>query len=159
MGKEMRYLGTRAKNTLPVVLLTLVGLFLFTQGTGKMFTSLQPIQALQQNVVTACIDNSCQTVVCVDNQLCHSFRPNNDPATNEQPLDDTTTMQPIEENNADALQPSKHFFKSNGNPSVNGQPLDDTTTMQPIEENNADALQPSKDNMEIMTLMEKNIVH
>jgi hypothetical protein len=31
--------------------------------------------------------------------------------------------------------------------------------MQPIEENNADALQPSKDNMEIMTLMEKNIVH
>jgi hypothetical protein len=70
-------------------------------------------------------------------------------------------MQPIEENNADALQPSKHFFKSNGNPSVNGQPLDDTTTttMQPIEENNADALQPSKDNMEIMTLMEKNIVH
>jgi hypothetical protein len=31
--------------------------------------------------------------------------------------------------------------------------------MQPIEENNADTLQPSKDNMEIMTLMEKNIVH
>jgi hypothetical protein len=59
-----------------------------------------------------------------------------------------------------ALQPSKHFFKSNSNPSVNGQPLDDTTTaMQPIEENNADTLQPSKDNMEIMTLMEKNIVH
>jgi hypothetical protein len=58
-------------------------------------------------------------------------------------------MQPIEENNADAVQPSKRFFKSNGNPSVNGQPLDDTTT----------AVQPSKDNMEIMTLMEKDIVH
>jgi hypothetical protein len=106
----MRYLGTRAKNTLLVVVLLIlvVGLFLFTQGTGKMSTSLQPIQALQQNVVTACIDNSCQTVVCVDDQLCHSFRPNNDPAANEQPLDETTTaMQPIEENNADALQPSK----------------------------------------------------
>ena len=102
MRKEMRYLGTRAKNTLPVVLLTLVGLFLFTQGTGKMFTSLQPIQA--QNVVTACIDNSCQTVVCVDDQLCHSFRPNNDPAANEQPLDDTTmAMQPIEEDDADTF--------------------------------------------------------
>ena len=109
MRKKMRYLGTRAKNTLlVVVLLILVGSFLFTQGTGKMFTSLRPIQALQQNVVTACIDNSCQTVVCVDDQLCHSFRPNNDPAANEQPLDETTTaMQPIEENNADALQPSK----------------------------------------------------
>ena len=59
-----------------------------------------------------------------------------------------------------ALQPSKHFFKSNGNPSMNEEPLDDTTTaMQPIEENNADTLQPSRDNMEIMTLMEKNIVH
>jgi hypothetical protein len=123
MGKEMRYLETRAKNTLLVVLITLVGLFLFTQGTGKMFTSLQPIQGQQQNVVTACIDNSCQTIVCVDDQLCHSFRPNNDPAANEQPLDDTTTA------------------------------------MQPIEENNADAVQPSKDNMEIMTLMEKDIVH
>jgi hypothetical protein len=59
-----------------------------------------------------------------------------------------------------ALQPSKRFFKSNGNPSMNEEPLDDTTTaMQPIEENNADTLQPSRDNMEIMTLMEKNIVH
>ena len=157
----MRYLETRAKNTLLAVLITLVGLFLFTQGTGKMFTSLQPIQGQQQNVVTACIDNSCQTVVCVDDQLCHSFRPNNDPAANEQPLDDTTTaMQPIEDDDADAVQPSKRFFKSNGNPSVNGQPLDDTTTaMQPIEDDDADAVQPSKDNMEIMTLMEKNIVH
>ena len=90
MRKEMRYLGTRAKNTLLVVLLTLVGLFLFTQGTGKMSTSLQPIQA-QQNMVTACSDNSCQTVVCVDDQLCQSFRPNNDPAANEQPSDDTNT--------------------------------------------------------------------
>jgi hypothetical protein len=100
----MRYLGTRAKNTLPVVLLTLVGLFLLTQGAGKMSISLQPIQGQGQNMVTACIDNSCQTVVCVDDQLCHSFRPNNDPAANEQPLDDSTTaMQPIEENNADTL--------------------------------------------------------
>jgi hypothetical protein len=104
MGKEMRYLGTRAKNTLLVVLLTLVGLFLLTQGAGKMSISLQPIQGQQQNVVTACIDNSCQTVVCVDDQLCHSFRPNNDPAANEQPLDDTTTaMQPIEEDDADTF--------------------------------------------------------
>jgi hypothetical protein len=142
--------GPRAKNTLLVVLLTLVGLFLLTQGASKMFTSLQPIQALQQNVVTSCIDSSCQTIVCVDDQLCHSFRPNNDPAANEQTLDDTTTaMQPIEENNADTLQPSKRFFKSNGNPSVNGQPLDDTTT----------AMQPSKDIMETKMLMEKNIVH
>jgi hypothetical protein len=93
----MRYLGTRAKNALPVVLLTLVGLFLLS-------ISLQPIQGQQQNVVTACIDNSCQTVVCVDDQLCHSFRPNNDPAANEQPLDDTTTaMQPIEEDDADTF--------------------------------------------------------
>ena len=91
----MKYLGTGAKNTLLVVLLTLVGLFLFTQGTGKMFTSLQPIQAIKQHMGISCIDNSCQTVVCVDDQLCHSFRPNNDPAANEQPLDDTTTaMQP-----------------------------------------------------------------
>ena len=102
----MRYLVTRAKNTLLVLVMTLVGLFLFTQATGKMFTSLQPIQALQQNVVTACIDNSCQTVVCVDDQLCHSFTPNNDPAANEQPLDDiTTAMQPIEEDDTDTLQP------------------------------------------------------
>ena len=106
MRKEMRYLVTRARNTLLVLVMTLVGLFLFTQGTGKMFTSLQPIQALQQNVVTACIDNSCQTVVCVDDQLCHSFTPNNDPAANEQPLDDTATaMQPIEEDDTDTLQP------------------------------------------------------
>jgi hypothetical protein len=31
--------------------------------------------------------------------------------------------------------------------------------MQPIEENNEDTVQPSKNNMEMMTLMEKNIVH
>jgi hypothetical protein len=144
----MRYLGTRAKNTLPVVLLTLVGLFLFTQGTGKMFTSLQPIQALQQNMVTACIDDSCQTVVCVDDQLCHSFRPNNDPAANEQPLDGTTTaMQPIEENNEDTVQPSKDNMEM-------------MTLMEKKHHNaDTDALQPSKDNMEMMTLMEKNIVH
>ena len=88
------------------------------------------------------------------------FKSNGNPSVNGQPLDDTTTaMQPIEENNADALQPSKDNMEtkmlmekniiSNGNPSVNGQPLDDTTTV----------MQPSKDNMEIMTLMEKNIVH
>ena len=107
MRKEMKYLGTRAKNTLlVVVLLTLVGSFLFTQGTGKMFTTLQPIQALQRNVVTACTDNSCQTIVCTDDQLCHPFKSNNDPAANEQPLDDTTTaMQPIEEDDEDTLQP------------------------------------------------------
>jgi hypothetical protein len=38
----------------------------------------------------------------------HFFKSNGNPSVNGQPLDDTTTaMQPIEENNADALQPSK----------------------------------------------------
>ena len=51
--------------------------------------------------------------VCVDDQLCHSFRPNNDPAASEQPLDDTTTaMQPIDENNTDTVQPSKDIMET-----------------------------------------------
>ncbi|HJU85267.1 MAG TPA: hypothetical protein VJ551_02155 [Nitrososphaeraceae archaeon] len=38
----------------------------------------------------------------------HFFKSNGNPSVNGQPLDDTTTaMQPIEENNADTLQPSK----------------------------------------------------
>jgi hypothetical protein len=38
----------------------------------------------------------------------HFFKSNGNPSVNAQPLDDTTTtMQPIEENNADTLQPSK----------------------------------------------------
>jgi hypothetical protein len=38
----------------------------------------------------------------------HFLKSNGNPSVNAQPLDDTTTaMQPIEENNADALQPSK----------------------------------------------------
>jgi hypothetical protein len=38
----------------------------------------------------------------------HFFKSNGNPSVNGRPLDDTTTaMQPIEENNADALQPSK----------------------------------------------------
>jgi hypothetical protein len=120
---RMRYPGTRAKNTLLVVLLMLVGLFLFTQGTGKIPISLQSIQALEKSVTTSCFENSCQTIICTDDQPCHSF-------------------------------------KSNGSPSVIGQPLEDTTTtMQPIEEDNANTVQPPKDNMEIMMLMEKNIVH
>ena len=87
----MKYLGTGAKNTLLVVLLTLVGLFLLTQGTGKMFTSLQPIQAIKQHTGISCFNGSCQTVECVDDQPCQSSRSNNDPAANEQPLDDTNT--------------------------------------------------------------------
>jgi hypothetical protein len=90
----------------------------------------------------------------------HFFKSNGNPSVDGLPLDDTTTaMQPIEENNADALQPSKDNMEtkmlmekniiSNGNPSVNGQPLDDTTTV----------MQPSKDIMETKMLMEKNIVH
>jgi hypothetical protein len=98
------------------------GLFLFTQGTGKIPISLQSVQALEKSVTTSCFENSCQTIICVDDQPCRSF-------------------------------------KSNGNLSVNGQPLEGTTTMQPIEEDNADTVQPPKDNMEIMMLMEKNIVH
>jgi len=36
------------------------------------------------------------------------FKSNDNPSVNGQPLDDTTAaMQPIEESNADALQPSK----------------------------------------------------
>jgi hypothetical protein len=119
---RMRCPGTRVKNTLLIVLLMLVGLFLFTQGTGKIPISLQSIQALEKSVTTSCFENSCQTIMCTDDQPCRSF-------------------------------------KSNGSPSVSGQPLDDTTTMQPIEEDNADTVQPPKDNMEIMMLMEKNIVH
>ena len=120
---RMRYPGTRAKNTLLIVLLMLVGLFLFTQGTGKIPISPQSIQALEKSATTSCFENSCQTIMCTDDQPCR-------------------------------------FFKSNGNPSVNRQPLEDTTTtMQPIEEDNADTVQPPKDDMEIMTLMEKNIVH
>ena len=119
---RMRCPGTRAKNTLLIVLLMLVGLFLSTQGTGNIPISLQSIQALEKSVTTSCFENSCQTIMCTDDQPCRSF-------------------------------------KSNGSPSVSRQPLEDTTTMQPIEEDNADSVQPPKDNMKIMTLMEKNIVH
>ena len=78
----------------------------------------------------------------------HFFKSNGNPSVNGQPLDDTTTtMQQIEESNADTQQPSK----------------DSMETKMLMEKNivhhNADTLQPSKDSMEIMTLMEKNIVH
>jgi hypothetical protein len=69
-----------------------------TQGAGKVSISLQPIQGQQQSMSKTCIENSCQTIICTDDQPCHSIRSDSDLAANEQPLEDTTTgMQSTEE--------------------------------------------------------------
>ena len=41
--------------------------------------------------------------MCTDDQPCGSFKSNGSPSVSGQPLDDTTTMQPIE----DTVQPPK----------------------------------------------------
>ena len=100
----IRYPGTRAKNALLIVLMMLGGLFLFIRGTGKILISLQSIQALEESVTTSCFENSCQTIICTDDQPCRSFKSNGNPAVNGRPLE-ATTMRSVEEDNADTVQP------------------------------------------------------
>ncbi|HKG89633.1 MAG TPA: hypothetical protein VKA95_15035 [Nitrososphaeraceae archaeon] len=91
----MRYQGMGARNFLLLVV-TLTGLFLFVEGSSKMSISLQPIEALQhqqQSVSTVCSGNSCLTTTCTNSQPCQTLRSNSNPV----PLDDTMTMQPVED--------------------------------------------------------------
>jgi hypothetical protein len=102
-----------ARNILLVVV-TLTGLFLFAEGSGKMSISLQPIEALQQSMSKVCSVTSCLTTTCTNGQPCQTFRSNSDPIASGQPQNNIIITQPLEDTTM--------------------KPLEDTMTMQPPED-------------------------
>src|ERR671913_2180134 len=88
---RMRYQRAREKRFV-VAALTLTGaLFLTVVSSSLMLGTLQPVQALLQTEVMTCSEsvNSCQTMICTNNEPCHVFRSNSDSiVTNMAPKQD-----------------------------------------------------------------------
>jgi hypothetical protein len=135
---RMKYQRVREKRFI-VVALTLTGmLFLIMLNSSLMFaTTLQPVQALQQSQITTCGRfNSCQTIVCTNNESCHTFQSNNDPSTYEQPQNDVTVMQPLEDT-ATVSQPEEDILTqpSEGTEGTTMAPEDDMEVIEGIIDN------------------------
>jgi hypothetical protein len=92
----MWYQGIGARNILLVVV-TLTGLFEFTEGSGKMPIGLQPIEALQQSMSKVCSVTSCLTTTCTNSQPCQTFRSNSDSVSGGQPQNNIIVTQPLED--------------------------------------------------------------
>lgn len=58
---------------------------------------VQPIEALQQSMSTACSRTSCLTTTCINSQPCQTFKSNSDPAVGEQPQNNIIMTQPLED--------------------------------------------------------------
>ena len=80
------------------LILMLAGIYLIT---GIMFTNLHHVKAEQQShsITTNCSGGSsqlCQTITCIQNQLCYISKSTN-PVVTTQPLEDASTTQPLED--------------------------------------------------------------
>jgi uncharacterized membrane protein len=88
---RMRYQRAREKRFV-VAVLTLTGaLFLTIVSSSLMLGTLQPVQALLRTEVMSCPEsvNSCQTMICTNNEPCHVFQSNSDSyVTNMAPKQD-----------------------------------------------------------------------
>ena len=88
----MGYQRAKEKRRFVVAALTLTGaLFLTVVSSSLMLGTLQPVQALLQTEVMTCSEsvNSCQTMICTNNEPCHVSRSNSDPiVTNMAPKQD-----------------------------------------------------------------------
>jgi hypothetical protein len=98
------------------LILMLAGIYLIT---GIMFTNLHHVKAEQQShsITTNCSGGSsqlCQTITCIQNQLCYISKSTN-PIVTTQPLEDASTTQPLED-------------------ASTTQPLEDASTTQPLED-------------------------
>jgi hypothetical protein len=95
---RMGYQRAREKRFV-VAVLTLTGvLFLTIVSSSLMFATLQPVQALLRTEVTTCSEsvNSCQTIICTNNEPCHVFQSNSDSyVTNMAKQDDIEVIEGI----------------------------------------------------------------
>jgi hypothetical protein len=95
---RMRYQRAREKRFV-VAVLTLTGaLFLTIVSSSLMLGTLQPVQALLRTEVMSCPEsvNSCQTMICTNNEPCHVFQSNSDSyVTNMAKQDDIEVIEGI----------------------------------------------------------------
>ena len=127
----MRYQGMVTGNLLivAIVAVTLTGLFLFTEGSGKMPINLQPTEAQQQSMSKVCSITSCLTTTCTNSQPCQTFRSNSDSVSGGQPQNNIIVTQPLEDTTM--------------------TPSEGTMTMQPVEEIPG-IMQPPEDNTKVI---------